>query len=88
MKFTFLYILFSPPRNPDLLKLPLVPPQFVNIFRGTLAKMAGEKIIPYEFVDLDFWNTFPRRFNSKKTYQNSKVFLTLCHFAYFSIIIF
>lgn len=74
-----------PPRNPDIRKLPKVPEDFIRIFRGTLAKMAGEKIIPYDFVNLDFWNAFPRKFNTKKNYQTSKVILIFLKFKYSSL---
>ena len=54
------------------MKLPLVPREFICIFRGTLAKMAGEKMIPMEFVDLEMWTGWPRKFNSKKCYELGK----------------
>lgn len=34
--------------------------------------MAGEGLIPPDFVGLEFWSGFPRKFNSKKDYQVSK----------------
>ena len=62
----------SPPRNKDKLHLPLVPVEFIQIMRGTLAKMAGEGLVQPDFVGLDFWTGFPKKFNSKKDYEDSK----------------
>ena len=35
--------------------------------------MAGEKLIPYDYIDLDFWNAWPRKFNSKAKFQKKMV---------------
>ena len=49
------------------MNVPLVPSAFVRIVKGTLAKMSGEGVIPLDYVDLDFWNKIPRKFNSTNT---------------------
>lgn len=53
--------------------LELVPQQFIQILKGTIAKMAGEDMIPRDFVDIDFWSKFPTRFNQRKYNDPSKV---------------
>lgn len=70
--YFFLFFFCSPPRNKDKLHLPVVPNEFIKILRGTLAKMAGEGIFPNSFIGLQFWSRFPRKFNSKKEYEDSK----------------
>lgn len=49
--------------------LPLVPAAFIRILKGTLAKMAGEGVVPFDHVNLQFWDKIPRKFNCK----NNKV---------------
>ena len=61
-----LFSLSSPPRNKDLLPLDLVPPAFIRILKGTLAKMAGMDMVPRDFVDLQFWTSFPGKFNTRR----------------------
>lgn len=67
------FSLLSPPRNLDIMHLDLVPQRFIQILKGSLAKMAGEEMIPRDFVDADFWSKFPTRFNQKKYNETSKV---------------
>lgn len=62
-----LILLDRPPRNKDILHLPLVPAAFVRIFKGALAKMAGKGIIPIEYVNSRFWTALPLKFNCKKS---------------------
>ena len=47
------------------MSLPLIPAGFLRILKGSLAKMAGEKVIPPHYVNLKFWEKIPRKFNSK-----------------------
>ena len=55
------------------MKLEAVPLQFVLILKGTLAKMAGQGIVPNEFVDVDFWTKFQGRFNNRKSRVIKKI---------------
>ena len=53
----FISFSFSNKVSPDILDY-----RFVAFLRATLGKMAGTGIIDHEVINLDFWNSWPRRY--------------------------
>ena len=52
--------------------MPPLDPKFVAFLRATLSKMAGTDILNPEVIDLDFWNSWPRRFYNIRAYDMTK----------------
>ena len=52
---------------------PTVNPKFISFLKGTLGKMVGLKILRSEDINLSFWDAWPRKFYSIKSYDATKV---------------
>lgn len=46
--------------------------KFIAFLKATLAKMAGLDVISIDFIDLDFWLSWPRRFYNIRSYDLTK----------------
>ena len=46
--------------------------KFIVFLKATLGKMMATEILPNGFIDLHFWQSWPRRFYNIKCYHNSK----------------
>ena len=67
-KYIYIYIYFRPRQQG-----PLVLPSFVAFLQASLAKMAGLRYIPREFIDYDFWAKMPLKFSAIQHYDKSLV---------------
>ena len=50
-----------------------VNPAFISFLKATLGKMVGCKILDREAINLEFWETWPRKFYNIRTYDVTKV---------------
>lgn len=66
-----LYLLLFRPKKDK--KGELVPAQFVAFLRASLAKLAGNKYIRPDFIDMEFWAKMPLKFSAVKFYDKSVV---------------
>ena len=46
--------------------------KFIVFLKATLGKMMATEILPNGFIDLHFWQSFPRKFYNIKSYQSAK----------------
>ena len=46
--------------------------KFIIFLKGTLGKMVATKILECNFINLQFWQTFPQKFYNIKYYDSSK----------------
>ena len=46
--------------------------KFIVFLKATLGKMMGTGILPHDFVDLQFWQSWPRKFYNVKAYDSTK----------------
>ena len=46
--------------------------KFIVFLKATLGKMMGTGILPNDFVDLNFWQSWPRKFYNVKSYNSTK----------------
>lgn len=49
-----------------------IDPKFVAFLRATLSKMAGTGIIDPDFINVEFWSSWPRKFYNIRTYDSTK----------------
>ena len=71
----FLRITTWPPnnsRNPSA-KDNIVQKEFVALFKCTLSRMCGAGLLDPSFVDLDFWQNWPKKYREAKRYAKSLV---------------
>ena len=47
--------------------------RFIVFLKATLAKMVANKFLPDDFIDLQFWESFPHKFYNIKSYDGTKV---------------
>lgn len=50
-----------------------VPLNFVAFLRASLSKLAGNRYIQPELIDVDFWTKMPLKFSAVKFYDKSLV---------------
>lgn len=46
--------------------------KFIVFLKGTLGKMVGTNMLDYDFINLQFWQTFPQKFYNIKSYDSTK----------------
>ena len=46
--------------------------KFIVFLKATLGKMMGTNILPNNFLDLQFWLSWPRKFYNIKAYDSAK----------------
>ena len=49
-----------------------VPLKFIVFMKGTLGKMVATKTLDPDFINLQFWQNWPRKFYNVKSYDNTK----------------
>ena len=49
--------------------------KFIVFLKATLGKMMGTEILPNGFLDLHFWQSWPRKFYNVKAYDGTKLIL-------------
>lgn len=46
--------------------------KFVVFLKATLGKMVGTKTLPNDFINLQFWQSWPHKFYNVKSYDSTK----------------